>query len=355
MKEANLILEDGTIFKGESFGYEESTSGEVVFNTGMVGYPEALTDPSYSGQILVLTYPLIGNYGVPSDEHENNIPKYFESNSIKVKGIVVLEYSKNHNHWNSKKTLSEWLIENKIPAIQGVDTRVLTKKIREKGVMLGKMVINKDPEDYDPNKINLVAEVSTKEVKEYGDGKLKIIIVDCGLKNNILRSFLKYDVKLKVVPWNYDFRNENYDGLFISNGPGNPKFCFETINNIKKAMEKNKPIFGICLGHQLLALAAGASTYKLKYGHRSQNQPCVTPENKCFVTSQNHGYAVDFSKISQEWNELFINLNDNTNEGIEHKIKPFFSVQFHPEGSCGPNDTSFLFEKFIRMVKEYAK
>ncbi len=352
MKKAKLILEDGSVFEGSSFGYESSTSGEVVFNTGMVGYPEAMTDPSYSGQILIFTYTLIGNYGIPEDIKENSISKNFESDKIQVKGIIVSEYSKENSHWSSSKSLSDWLIFNKITAIQNIDTRALTKKLREHGVMLGKIIIDNDIDIYDPNKTNLVSSVSTNEIKEYGHGKHKVVVIDCGMKNNIIRYFLKYsDITLKVVPWDYDFTKENYDGLFISNGPGDPKMCNATINNIKKALDINKPIFGICLGHQLLALAAGGNTFKLKYGHRGQNQPCIASDNHCFVTSQNHGFAVDYSSLSKDWDELFVNLNDNTNEGIIHKSKLFFSVQFHPEGSCGPSDTSYLFEKFINMVK----
>ncbi|MBT4824232.1 glutamine-hydrolyzing carbamoyl-phosphate synthase small subunit [Candidatus Woesearchaeota archaeon] len=350
-----LILEDGSIYDGYSFGYSSSTAGEVVFCTGMAGYPQSLTDPSYTGQILVFTYPLIGNYGVSdSTVDKHNISIDFESNNIHVKSVIVSEYCAEHNHWNSKKSFETWLKENKIPALFGIDTRALTIKIREKGVMLGKIVID-DEESvgfYDPNKDNLVAEVSRNEVLSLGNGKHKIIVVDCGMKNNILRSFLKKDVTLKIVPWNYDFNQEEYDGLFISNGPGDPTHCKETIENIKKAMELKKPLFGICLGHQLLALASGANTYKLKYGHRGQNQPCVRNQKQGYITSQNHGYAVDKNSLPEGWEELFFNANDGTNEGIKHTTLPFFSVQFHPEGSCGPNDTMYLFDEFIEMIEK---
>ncbi|MFH1439256.1 MAG: glutamine-hydrolyzing carbamoyl-phosphate synthase small subunit [Candidatus Woesearchaeota archaeon] len=374
---AKLILEDGSIFHGASFGYDQSTSGEVVFNTGMAGYPQSLTDPSYSGQILVFTYPLVGNYGIGNESvDEYGIQKHFESDKIQVKGVVVSEYSFDHNHWESDKSFQKWLKDNKITAIFGIDTRALTVKIREKGVMLGKIVIDIEEIDfYDPNKENLVADVSRKEVQRIGSGKYKIIVVDCGVKNNILRCLLKRDVTLKVVPWNYDFNKQgfdtagDYDGLFISNGPGNPVHCRETIINLKTAMNKEnpKPIFGICLGNQLLALAAGASTYKLKFGHRSQNQPCVVcninksimnngmsdVNKKGFITSQNHGYAVDKNTLPEQWEEFFYNANDDTNEGIKHKTLPFFSVQFHPEGRCGPMDTEYLFDEFIDNLSKY--
>ena len=256
-----------------------------------------------------------------------------------------------HSHWNSYQSLNEWLIENNIPGIYDIDTRELTKKLREHGVMLGKIENDNTIVILDPNKNNLVAEVSIKENKIYGNFDKKIILVDCGVKNNIIRCFLKRNITVIRVPWNYDFSNEEYDGLFISNGPGDPKQCSETIKNIKKALTKDKPIFGICLGSQLLALATGADTYKLKYGHRSQNQPCIEVGTKrCFITSQNHGYAVDDKSLSDEWQPWFVNANDNTNEGIKHKQKPFFAVQFHPEAMCGPTDTEHLFDKFIEVL-----
>ena len=354
---AKLILEDGSIFHGFSFGYPKSCSGEVVFSTGMVGYPQSITDPSYAGQILVFTYPLIGNYGVSDNSRDNNgILENFESDNIWTTAIIVSEYSSDFNHWNAKKSLQEWMIENKIPGIFGIDTRALTIKIREHGVMLGKIIIEPDGDNsvdlIDPNKENLVALVSRKDVKHYGSdkAKYKIVAVDCGIKNNILRCLLKRDVSITVVPWNYDFFE--YDGLFLANGPGDPVMCTKTIENIKVAVKNKKPIFGICLGNQLLALAAGAKTYKLKYGHRSQNQPAVH-NNRAYITSQNHGFAVDKKTLLEGWEESFYNANDNTNEGIRHKTLPFFSVQFHPEGSSGPRDTDFLFDEFIKMIEIY--
>jgi len=351
---AKLILEDGSFFDGFSFGYHQSSAGEVVFCTGMVGYPQSLTDPSYAGQILVFTYPLIGNYGIhEAEKDEHDIPLKLESDLIHVKGLIVSEYSVDHNHWHATKSLAEWLHKHKIPALFGIDTRALTLKIRERGVMLGKIIINEQHTDFhDPNTINLVDLVSRKEVTQYGSGKHKIIVVDCGIKNNIIRSFLKRDVTIKVVPWDYDYTNEEFDGLFISNGPGDPTQCTATIDHIRKTMEQKKPIFGICLGHQLLALAAGGRTYKLKYGHRGQNQPCVTTGNRAYITSQNHGFAVDKDSLPEEWEELFYNANDGTNEGIRHKTLPFFSTQFHPEAFGGPRDTEHLFDEFIAMIEK---
>ncbi len=351
---ARLVLEDGTTFFGKAFGYKKCTSGEVVFNTGMVGYPEALTDPSYRGQILVLTYPLIGNYGIPGDEREFGIKKHFESDKIRVSGLVISSLSMDHSHWNSKKSLDEWMVENKVPGIFGIDTRALTKRLREKGVMLGKIVIDGDGGIEDPNKRYLVAEVSIDRKIAYNESaETRILLVDCGVKNNIVRSLLKRDVCVIRVPWDYNFFKEDYDGIVISNGPGDPKMCTKTIENIAKAMHDKTPIFGICLGNQILALASGGDTYKLKYGHRGQNQPCINLENdRCYITSQNHGYAVDMKSLGSDWKELFVNANDGTNEGLKHKTKPFMAVQFHPEAHPGPVDTNFLFDEFLGMVKD---
>jgi carbamoyl-phosphate synthase small subunit len=351
---AKLVLEDGSVFYGESFGAEASIAGEVVFNTGMVGYPEAFTDPSYKGQILVLTYPLIGNYGVPGLERDElGLLKAFESEQIQISGLVIADYSKEYSHFTAKQSLAGWLKANKIPAITGVDTRALTKKLREKGVMLGKLVVAEDIEFDDPNKRNLVAEVSIKEKQLYNEnGKKRIVLIDCGVKNNIIRSLVKRGFCVIRVPWDYDISKEKYDGLFISNGPGDPKMCGITIRSISAAMDKGIPIFGICLGNQLLALAAGGDTYKLKYGHRSQNQPCTDLHTKrCYITTQNHGFAVDMAKMPAGWEEWFKNENDGTNEGIRHLEKPFMSCQFHPEATPGPVDTGFLFDKFWEMVK----
>ncbi len=348
-----LILEDGTVFKARSFGHESSVAGEVVFNTSMAGYPESITDPSYKGQILVLTYPLIGNYGVPGKQVENKLLKYFESNKIHISGLIISDYSFNFSHWNADQSLADWLKESGIPGIFGVDTRALTKHLREKGSMLGKILIGDDDIPFvNPNNDNLVDQVSCKTIEEYGEGKHKIMLVDCGVKNNIIRCLLKRDTTIKRVPWDYDFSKEDYDGLFITNGPGDPTMCQVTIDHLSQAIDEDKPIFGICLGNQLLGLAAGGSTYKLKYGHRSHNQPVLQiGTNKAYITSQNHGYALDNDSLPDEWEPLFKNLNDGTNEGLKHKTKPIFSSQFHPEASSGPTDTEFLFDDFIDLIE----
>ena len=353
MKDVKLVLEDNSVYEGYAFGADNSVNGEVVFNTGMVGYPEALTDPSYRGQILTFTYPLIGNYGVPGDERVDGLFKNFESDNIQVSALVVSEYEMEYFHWNAEKSLDTWLKEQGIPAIYGIDTRALTKKIRLQGSLLGKLIMDPadDPGFEDPNKRNLAAEVSVSEPVTYGTGKKRVIIVDCGVKNNIIRSFVERDVSVLRVPWNYDFVDVPADGIIISNGPGDPLMCPETIENIRRAMKKNRPILGICLGSQLLGLAAGAKTYKLKFGHRSQNQPCSEMgTRRCYITSQNHGYAIDAKTLPQDWREWFYNDNDGTNEGLLHISKPFFGAQFHPEASPGPDDTEFLFDMFIRAI-----
>lgn len=348
------MLDDGSVFHGKSFGYEKATAGEVVFNTAMTGYPESLTDPSYSGQLMVLTYPLVGNYGVPPRTIEaNGLATFMESEKIHAEAIIVSDYSFEYSHWNAVESLASWLKDEKIAGIYGIDTRELTKLLREKGSMKGKIVFDAADEiDFiDPNLINQVDIVSCKEVKTYGNGKKKVVLVDCGVKHNIIRCLLKRDVTVIRVPWDYDFTDMEYDGLFISNGPGDPDTCEAAVLNIRKAMERNTPICGICMGNQLLAKAGGASIYKLKYGHRSHNQPVrMVGTERCFITSQNHGYAVDNTTLGADWEPLFINMNDGTNEGIKHKTKPFFSAQFHPEACSGPTDTEFLFDKFVELL-----
>ena len=354
MEKIKLILEDGTEFSGYSFGAKKSIAGELVFNTAMTGYPESLTDPSYKGQILVATYPLIGNYGVPGKGEEDSMLKFYESVKIQISAFVVSDYSEEFSHWNAEKSLNDWMVENEVPGIYGIDTRELTKILREKGSMLGKIIVDDiDLGFYDPNQENLVDKVSIKERQVYGSGKYRILLIDCGVKNNIIRNLLKRNTTVIRVPWDCDISKEEYDGLFISNGPGDPEKCGITVDKLKLAYEKDDPIFGICLGNQLMALASGAKTYKLKYGHRSHNQPVLHANtNKAYITSQNHGFAVDNKTLAGDWEPLFINLNDNTNEGFKHKIKPFFSTQFHPEASSGPTDTEFLFDDFIEMVKK---
>jgi len=352
-KRAKLVLEDGSVFSGYSFGAFGSVSGEVVFNTGMVGYPETLTDPSYKGQIVTMTYPLIGNYGVPGNEREDSLLRFFESEKIQAEGIVISDYSERYYHWNAKKSLSEWLQEHSIPGIYGVDTRALTKKLRTKGTLLGKIIHDHQKKFfYDPNKENLAATVSINEPVTYQKGKRTILLVDCGTKNSLIQAFLKRNFTVRRVPWDYDFTTETAEGIVLSNGPGDPKKCKKTITHVTNALEGNIPILGICLGSQILSLAAGANTYKLKYGHRSQNQPCMeVGTNRCYITPQNHGYAVNADTLPQDWREWFFNGNDQTNEGIKHISKPFFGAQFHPEASPGPDDTEFLFDLFVRAMK----
>ena len=373
---ATLILDDGTVFQGFSFGFEKPIAGEVVFNTAMTGYPESLTDPSYAGQLMVLTYPLVGNYGVPPRVFgPNGLSTFMESEHIHASAIIVSDYSREYSHWNAECSLGDWLKQEEIPGIYGIDTRALTKKLREHGVMMGRIVFNeelrmKNEEFPKYGDINYVDKVSCKEIIVYTpDGKAetypadssfliphssfkKVVLVDCGVKTNIIRCLLKRGVEVIRVPWDYDFNPLEYDGLFISNGPGDPDTCEAAVLNIRKALIDNRPICGICMGNQLLAKAGGASIYKLKYGHRSHNQPVrMVGTNQCFITSQNHGYAVDNSTLGADWEPLFINMNDGSNEGIRHKTKPFFSSQFHPEACGGPTDTeALIFDKFIGML-----
>ncbi len=358
MKNVTLVLSDGTRFHGKSFGYDAPVAGEVVFNTAMMGYPESLTDPSYEGQLLTLTFPLVGNYGVPPfTMEENGIPSFMESERIHASALIVSDYSDHYSHWNAVESLSEWLKREKVTGITGIDTRELTKVLRENGVMMGKILFDENPElipEADYAGVNFVDRVSCKEIIRYNEGAgKKVVLVDCGVKANIIRSLLSRGVEVIRVPWNYDYTEMEFDGLFLANGPGDPDMCEEAVNIIRKQIsESRKPICGICMGNQLLAKVGGATIYKLKYGHRSHNQPVrQVGTNKCYVTSQNHGYAVDAKTLEADWEELFVNMNDGSNEGIRHKTNPWFSSQFHPEACSGPVDTSFIFDKFIDTLK----
>ena len=386
MRNVTLLLDDGSRFCGKSFGYEKPVAGEVVFNTAMSGYPESLTDPSYAGQLLTLTYPLVGNYGVPPFTVEpNGLPTFMESERIHAEAIIVSDYSENYSHWNSAESLGDWLKREQVPGITGIDTRELTKVLREHGVTLGRIEFDKESEGKNEESgkvdeelatavyegVNYVDRVSYKEIIHYlPDGTStrssahssffiphsslkKVVLVDCGVKANIIRCLLRRGVEVIRVPWNYDFNGLEFDGLFISNGPGDPDTCDAAVQNIRKAMKNEKlPIFGICMGNQLLSKAGGAKIYKLKYGHRSHNQPVrMVGTERCFITSQNHGYAVDNNTLTEDWEPLFINMNDGSNEGIRHKHNPWFSAQFHPEAASGPTDTEFLFDEFVKLLK----
>ncbi|KAJ5945906.1 Carbamoyl-phosphate synthase large subunit [Penicillium verhagenii] len=388
-----LELADGTVYQGYNFGAEKSVSGELVFQTGMVGYPESVTDPSYRGQILVITFPLVGNYGVPDreemDEVLQSLPRYFESSQIHVAALVVASYAgEDYSHFLAKSSLGDWLKEQGVPAIHGVDTRALTKRLRHSGSMLGRLRLQnagdakavaaavdatnwnthfEEIEWVDPNATNLVAEVSIREPRLYtppanvalkhpSGRTVRVLCLDVGMKYNQLRCLLSRGVEVMVVPWDYDFptlAGKDYDGLFVSNGPGDPATLTTTIANLSKTLKDARtPVFGICLGHQLIARSVGATTTKMKFGNRGHNIPCTSMiSGKCHITSQNHGYAVDASSLQDGWEELFVNANDGSNEGIRHTSRPFFSVQFHPESTPGPRDTEYLFDVFIQSIQ----
>ena len=368
-KKAILVLEDGTLFHGHGFGEARKISGEVVFSTSMVGYPEALTDPSYKGQILTLTYPLVGNYGVPPYDLNFGLPLYFESERIQTSGLIIHELCTEPYHWASTRTLDKWLSDEGIPGIYGLDTRRLTKKLRIHGVMLGILQVCEADEEPsldgllkeakdipDPNLTDLVKEVSVKEPINYkGEGKNTVVLIDTGVKNSILRNFLKRGTNVVRVPYNFSAKEileYKPDGVVVSNGPGDPKKCVDAIDCVKELVDK-VPVMGICLGNQILTLAMGGDTYKMKFGHRSQNQPAFDLKtNRCYITTQNHGYAVDMKCLEKSPLECwFLNANDKTVEGIKHRSKPVFAVQWHPEASPGPYDTEFLFDTFLKLME----
>ena len=368
-KKAVLVLEDGSFFLGQGFGATTRTTGEVVFSTGMVGYTEALTDPSYNGQILSLTYPLVGNYGVPSRRKTSSeVPTWFESSGIRVRGLVIHDLCEMPSHWASSSTLDDWLLEENIPGIHGIDTRQLTKKLREKGVMLGILKVCEENEEPDlsklreestripdPNATDLVQAVSIAEPITYSSkkGNKRAVVVDCGVKAGILRALIQREFTVTRVPYNFsaeEVLEEKPDLVIVSNGPGDPEFCVSTIETVRGLVD-DVFVMGICLGNQILALSQGAKCYKLKYGHRSQNQPALdTKTGRCYITTQNHGYAVDAQSLEGTELEIsFLNANDKTVEGVRHLKQPSFGVQFHPEASPGPRDTEFLFDQFLAL------
>ena len=358
MKNVTLVLEDGTKFHGQSFGYDQPVAGEVVFNTAMMGYPESLTDPSYAGQLMTLTYPLVGNYGVPPFSVEpDGLATFMESDKIYASAIIVADYSEKYSHWNAVESLASWLKREHVPGITGIDTRQLTKVLREHGVMMGKIIFDDEPDNIPTAEyegVNWVDRVSCKDIIRYNEGAgKKVVLVDCGVKNNIIRCLVNRGVDVIRVPWNYDYTSMDFDGLFLGNGPGDPDMCEDAVNVIRRQMSlSRKPICGICMGNQLLAKAGGATIYKLKYGHRSHNQPVrEVGTNRCYVTSQNHGYAVDAKTLGSDWRELFVNMNDGSNEGVCHKENPWFTSQFHPEACSGPIDTEFMFDRFIKTLQ----
>jgi carbamoyl-phosphate synthase small subunit len=365
---AKLVLEDGSVFDGVGFGYPCEIAGEVVFNTGMVGYTETLTDPSYRGQILCMTYPLVGNYGVPSFElkDEYGLPRFFESDRIQIKALLIHDLSDIASHWSCVKTLDQWLYEEKIPGIYGIDTRALTKKLRVHGVMMGAVAVSEEAIDESRLKkavgsakyegLNFMPEVSTAEPQEYGDkGKECIVVLDTGVKYSIIRNIMRTGYRVVRLPWDatYDHvMSYSPKGVVISNGPGDPKVCTGTIRTATRLIKESTPTLGICLGNQILALAGGADTYKLKFGHRGQNKPCIDRRNnQVYVTSQNHGYGIDPKSLGKTGFKVwFANADDDTVEGIEHKSKPIIAVQFHPEASPGPYDCMYVFDRFKEVI-----
>ncbi|MGB1665380.1 MAG: glutamine-hydrolyzing carbamoyl-phosphate synthase small subunit [Nitrosopumilus sp.] len=369
-KFGKLIFDDGTVIDGEGFGYSTTTFGEIVFNTGMVGYTEALTDPSYNGQLLTLTYPLVGNYGIPDPKitDEDGISKYFESDKIQIRGLVVHELSLTASHWNLSMTLDEWMYNEKIPGISGIDTRALTVKLRNSGVMMGALVVSDSEIDVEEVKKQLASathydseqfmdEVSTKQEKTFGTEEQTVVIVDTGAKNAIIRNVREIGYKAILVPWDTPYEkimSYNPKGVVLSSGPGDPQKCPDTITAVKKLIENNVPTLGICLGAQIIGIAGNTDTYKLKYGHRGQNKPCINLENnQVYVTSQNHGYGIKPESLEKSDFKLwFTNADDKTVEGIKHKTQNCIAVQFHPEASPGPFDCKYVFDELRKLMEK---
>jgi carbamoyl-phosphate synthase small subunit len=361
MPEAKLLLDDGTVFEGPGFGAERPVCGEVVFNTGMTGYVETLTDPSYAGQILVLTYPLVGNYGVPAPRSKGTLARPYESDRIQVQGLIVQHYMDGYSHHAATRSLHEWLAEQDVPAISGVDTRTLTRRLRERGTMQGWLVPGGMPLEVAKAQATTVdmrnevfRRVAPTETITYGSGELTVLLVDAGAKDNLVRSLLERGVRVVRAPWHANLAPlaRQSDGVLIGNGPGDPKDLGSLVEQVRGLLtDASRPVFGVCLGNQILALAAGADTYKLPYGHRGVNQPVQDLlTRRCYITSQNHGYAVRDESLPPDWEPWFVNTNDGTNEGIRSRLKPFLSVQFHPEAHPGPTDTAFLFDDFLRLA-----
>ncbi|MBK7586823.1 MAG: glutamine-hydrolyzing carbamoyl-phosphate synthase small subunit [Myxococcales bacterium] len=354
-----LLLEDGTELEGSSFGADRAVAGEVVFSTAMTGYVETLTDPSFRGQILLLTYPLQGNYGVPAPRAADSLERPFESSHIQVQGLVVQSYVSTPSHATAARSLGQWLVDEDVPGITGIDTRALTQKLREHGTLKGWLLPNGATQDH-AHAIDMQADlfrlVAPKEPIRYAgpaDGP-EVLLIDVGAKDNIVRSLLEHGASVTRAPWHADLAKlaQRADGVLLGNGPGDPKHLGSLIEQVRALLARgNLPIFGVCLGNQILALAAGGDTYKLPYGHRGVNQSVQDlGSRRCFVTSQNHGYAVSDKSLPRDFEPWFVNLNDGTNEGIRARFKPHFSVQFHPEAAPGPKDTGFLFDEFLRLA-----
>jgi carbamoyl-phosphate synthase small subunit len=361
MPQAQLLLQDGTTFSGTHFGAEHPVAGEVVFNTGMTGYIETLTDPSYAGQILVLTYPLVGNYGVPAPRAVGSLARPYESDRIQVQGLIVQHYVNDYSHHAAVRSLHDWLTEQNIPAISGIDTRSLTRLLREHGTMQGWLApagmaldaVKAEAATLDM-RLEVFQRVAPAETTTHGSGELSVLLVDAGAKDNLVRSMLEREVRVIRAPWHADLAPlaKQAHGVLIGNGPGDPKDLASLVAQVRHMLaDGSRPVMGVCLGNQILALAAGADTYKLPYGHRGVNQPVQDLlTRRCYITSQNHGYAVRDDSLPSDWEPWFVNTNDGTNEGIRSRLKPFFSVQFHPEAHPGPTDTGFLFDDFLRLA-----